>query len=95
VEEIMKKLAINWSIKPSVEDVKPVIIKYRRYLQNIGLRNSTIEAHTIRVRNFLEWAEDACPPIEKANEYREIQIEKGLVRSLAEYLEARGKAKCN
>jgi integrase/recombinase XerD len=77
----MKKLTIDWSIKPNAEDVKPVIIKYRRYLQNIGLRNSTIESHTIRVRNFLEWAADPCPPIEKAKEYREIKIENGLARS--------------
>jgi integrase/recombinase XerD len=81
VEDEMKRLAIDWSVKPNAEDVKPVVIKYDRYLKNIGLRNSTIEAHTIRLRNFLEWAENSCPSIEKASEYRDIKIANGLARS--------------
>jgi integrase/recombinase XerD len=81
VDEKMKKMVVDWSNKPTVGDVKPVIMKYRRYLQDIGMRNSTIDTHTDRVRKFLNWAEDPCPPIEKAVEYREMQIAKGLARS--------------
>ena len=77
----MKKLSVDWNIKPNVGDVKPEIIKYRRYLQNIGLRSSTIDSHTYRVRKFLVWAEDPCPSIEKAAEYREMQIANGFARS--------------
>jgi hypothetical protein len=61
VEAIMKKLSIDWRIKPSAEDVKPVVIKYRRYLQNVGLRNSAIEAHTIPCEIFLCVSLTYCP----------------------------------
>lgn len=76
-----EKLDIDWHIKPIEEDITPIIEKYRRYLRNLGIRDTTIRTHSFRVQQFLRWAKDPLPPVEKATEYREILMEKGLARS--------------
>ena len=75
------KLDIDWHTKNTAEDIDQAIIKYGRYLKNLGIRDATVRTHSFRVQQFLRWAKDPRPPVEKATEYREILLDKGLARS--------------
>jgi hypothetical protein len=37
-----KRLTLDWSIKARVEDFKPTLIRYKKYLVDNGFRSSTI-----------------------------------------------------
>jgi integrase/recombinase XerD len=77
----MKKLGLDWSIKPCVRDFKPMLVRYERYLNDMGLRASTIESYVVRVGKFLEFTQSERPPINALNEYREYLQSKKLSRS--------------
>jgi hypothetical protein len=49
-----KRLPLDWSIKARIEDFKPTLIRYRKYLVDNGFRSSTIDSY---VGRFLEFAQ--------------------------------------
>jgi hypothetical protein len=52
-----KRLKLDWSIKARVEDFKPTLIRYRKYLQDNGFRSSTVDSYVGHVGRFLEFAQ--------------------------------------
>ncbi len=58
-----KKLAIDWS-RPIPANLDDTLKKYRRYLKEIGLRDSTIEEYAGNAGRYLRFAETNRPSIE-------------------------------
>jgi integrase/recombinase XerD len=76
-----KRLALDWTIKARIEDFKPTLIRYRKYLIDNGFRSSTIDSYVGHVGRFLEFAQSERPPVSTANAFREQLIAKNLSRS--------------
>jgi integrase/recombinase XerD len=76
-----QRLALDWSMKSRIEDFKPTLIRYRKYLADIGFRNSTIDSYVGHIGRFLEFAQNERPPVSTANAFREQLISKNLSRS--------------
>jgi integrase/recombinase XerD len=76
-----KRLALDWTIKARIEDFKPTLIRYRKYLVDKGFRSSTIDSYVGHVGRFLEFAQSERPPVSTANAFREQLISKNLSRS--------------
>jgi hypothetical protein len=49
-----KRLDVDWKRKIGAEDIKPALKKHNRYLEENGLRKSTISSYVFRVGKFLE-----------------------------------------
>ncbi len=73
-----KRLALDWTIKARIEDFKPTLIRYRKYLIDNGFRNSTIDSYVGHVGRFLEYAQSKRPPVSTANAFWETLISKNL-----------------
>ncbi len=73
-----KRLALDWTIKARIEDFKPTLIHYRKYLIDNGFRNSTIDSYVGHVGRFLEYAQSKRPPVSTANAFWETLISKNL-----------------
>jgi hypothetical protein len=76
-----KRLDVNWGREVKTEDFKPALKRYNRYLEDSGLRKSTISSYVFRVGKFLEFAQDDAPQVEDFTRFREILHEKKLSRS--------------
>jgi integrase/recombinase XerD len=76
-----KRLALDWSIKARIEDFKPILIRYRKYLVDNGFRSSTIDSYVGHVGRFLEFAQSERPPASTANAFRENLLSRNLSRS--------------
>ncbi|MGA9098422.1 MAG: tyrosine-type recombinase/integrase [Methanotrichaceae archaeon] len=76
-----KRLQLDWSIKARIEDFKPTLIRFRKYLQDKGFRNSTIDSYVGHVVRFLEFAQTERPSVTTANAFREQLLSKNLSRS--------------
>lgn len=76
-----KRLALDWSIKGKREDFRPALTRYRRYLENLGYRGSTIGSYLDRLGRYLEFAQNERPSIECAREFRDHLIARNLSRS--------------
>jgi integrase/recombinase XerD len=70
----------QWNVEPQAEDLKLVLEGYRRYLKNIGLRDSTIEGYLSYSGRFLVFAGESHPPLSKAHEYRNHLLARNLSR---------------
>jgi hypothetical protein len=53
-----KRLNVNWDREVRTEDFKPALKHYNRYLDDDGLRKSTITSYVFRVGKFLEFAQN-------------------------------------
>jgi integrase/recombinase XerD len=76
-----KRLKQDWNIKAEAEDFEPALRRFKAYLKDNGLNESTIEDYLARLRRFLKYAHDDQPSIEKAKSFREQLIEINLARS--------------
>jgi hypothetical protein len=65
-----KRLALDWSIKARIEDFRPTLLRFRKYLVDNGFRNSTIESYVGHVGRFLEFAKSERPAASIAHAYR-------------------------
>ena len=63
---------MSWDRDVKVEDLKPALRWFRRYLADIGLRASTIESYVFRVGKYLEFARTEEPTVEDAANFREV-----------------------
>ncbi|OPX78827.1 MAG: putative tyrosine recombinase XerC-like protein [Methanosaeta sp. PtaB.Bin039] len=75
------RLKLDWSIKAQAEDFKPAITRFRRYLKDKGLRESTINSYVDRVIRFLEYAQSDMPSAKKAQDFRDSLLARNLARS--------------
>ncbi len=65
------RLNVDWTREGTTEDLKPALKRYGRYLEDKGLRKSTIESYVFRVGKFLEFAQDETPQVEEFARFRE------------------------
>ena len=56
IEMSKKRLDVDWTREIGNEDLNPALKPYSRYLEDIGLRESTISSYVFRVGEFLEFA---------------------------------------
>jgi integrase/recombinase XerD len=78
----MGEVKIDWNTKSACEHRKEtVLISYKRYLTNLGLRYKTIILYTERVGKFLDFGQTNDPSTTKADEFRESLIDRGISRS--------------
>jgi integrase/recombinase XerD len=66
-----KKLNVDWTRGVASYDLKPALKRYGRYLEDRGLRRSTIESYVFRLGKFLEFAQDDTPQVEDFARFRE------------------------
>ncbi len=78
MEEPMEKMDVKWEIPPIDINYQHGLNKYKNYLQDKGIRNSTIESYIIRVRKFLEFVQNDKPSIVDFESFREHLLEKNL-----------------
>ena len=77
-----KRMETNWEREIGTDDLNPALKRYARYLEEIGLRDSTISSYVFRVGKFLEFAQDDAPIVEDFTRFRETLQDKRLSRSL-------------
>ncbi|MEM0498794.1 MAG: tyrosine-type recombinase/integrase, partial [Methanothrix sp.] len=95
-----KRLDVSWKREVQTEDFKPALKRYTRYLEESGLRESTISSYVVRVGKFLEFARTDEPDADDFAAFQETLHEKRLSRSsinnycfaIQRYYEMRGKA---
>jgi hypothetical protein len=56
-----KRLDVNWDREVCPEDIKPALKRYGRYLEENGLRKSSIPSYVFRVGKFLEFSHSNEP----------------------------------
>ena len=76
-----KKLEVDWGIESKVEDFKPTLMRYRKYLIDSGFRSSTIDSYVGHIGRFLEFAQNERPPANIAHAFRERLLSNNLSRS--------------
>lgn len=78
---VKKRLVVNWNREARTEDFKPALKRYARYLEESGLRKSTIASYVLRVGKFLEFAQNDEPQKEEFARFQEMLYESKLSRS--------------
>lgn len=74
-------MEVNWKREVGKEDLKPAVKRYRRYLEDKGLRTSTIPMYVLRVSKYLEFSETDSPSAEDFSRFRDYLHDKKLSRS--------------
>jgi integrase/recombinase XerD len=95
-----KRLDVVWEREVKKEDFNPSLKHYYRYLQDNGLRESTITSYVFRVGKFLEFARDDTPQEGDFMRFKDILHERKLSRStinnycfaIKKYYEMQGKS---
>jgi len=73
---------INWHTTSAKIFQKDVVLeRFNRYLKGIGLHDETIKLYTGRLGAFLDHSKQDEPPIEAANEYRDMLIDNNFSRT--------------
>lgn len=75
-----KRLDINWHKKISVDPNMP-LKRYKRYLQDIGFRESTIDSYVGHVGRYLNFAGTDNPSTDSAVKFRDTLHDRNLSRS--------------
>jgi integrase/recombinase XerD len=75
-----RKLAVNWDRTRSI-DFNKALKKYKRYLEDQGLRNSTIEEYIGNAGRYLRFAKTDRPSMDDYESFRESLHEWKLSRS--------------
>jgi hypothetical protein len=76
-----KRMDVNWKREIGKEDLKPAVRRFRRYLEDKGLRESTIPMYVLHVSKYLEFAETDSPCADDFARFRDIFHDKKLSRS--------------
>lgn len=75
-----RRLEIDWH-RDTSGDFSIPLQKYRRYLKDIGFRDSTMDSYVGQIGRYLKFAGTDRPPIETATRFRQVLNEKRLSRS--------------
>jgi hypothetical protein len=76
-----KRLNVNWGKVEEVLALNPYLERYKNYLIDIGLRNSTVESYVWLVKSYLEYSKTDRPTTSDFVEFRETLHKKNLSRS--------------
>lgn len=76
-----KRLDVNWNRVVKAGDLKPALRRYSQYLEDAGLRKSTISSYVFRVGKFLEYVKTDTPQTDDFLRFKELLHEKKLSRS--------------
>ena len=70
-----------WKRELGKEDLKPAVKRYRRYLEDQGLRVSTIPMYVLHVTKYLEFSGTDSPSADDFARFRDQLHDKKLSRS--------------
>lgn len=76
-----KRLEVNWKRELEHEDLKPALRRYRRHLEDCGLRASTIPMYVLHVTKYLEFSGTDSPCSEDFARFRDHLHDMKLSRS--------------
>ena len=76
-----KRLDVNWKREIGKEDLKPAVQRFKRYLEDKGLRASTIPMYVLRASKYLEFSETDSPNADDFARFRDHLHDKKLSRS--------------
>jgi integrase/recombinase XerD len=76
-----KRLDVNWKREIKAEDIKPAIKRYKRYLEDQGLRASTIPMYLLHVTKYLEFSQTDSPTPDDFAKFRDLLHDRKLSRS--------------
>jgi integrase/recombinase XerD len=76
-----KRMDVNWKREREVGDLKPALKRYRRFLEDQGLRPSTIPMYLSHVGKYLEFSKTESPCADDFAKFRDHLHEKRLSRS--------------
>jgi hypothetical protein len=76
-----KRMDVNWKREIGKDDLNPAIKRYKRYLEDCGLRESTIPMYVLHVSKYLEFSETDSPSADDFARFRDILHDKKLSRS--------------
>lgn len=78
----MGKCKVNWNTaSKKIFNKGAVLERFNRYLEGMGLRDETVKLYLGRLNAFLEYAKMDEPPVEVANDFRDMLIENRLSRT--------------
>ena len=76
-----KRMDVNWKREIGKEDLKPAMQRYRRHLEDKGLRASTIPMYVLHLSKYLEFLGTDSPCAEDFTRFRDHLHDKKLSRS--------------
>ena len=76
-----KRMDVNWKREISKDDLKPAVQRFKRYIEDKGLRASTIPMYVFRVSKYLEFAETDSPSTNDFARFRDDLHDRKLSRS--------------
>jgi hypothetical protein len=76
-----KRMDVNLKKEIGKEYLKPAVKRYRRYLKDKGLRESTIPMYVLHASKYLEFAETDSPCADDFARFRDLLHDKKLSRS--------------
>ena len=76
-----KRMDVNWKREIGKEDLKPAVQRYKRYLEDNGLRASTVPMYVLRASKYLEFSETDSPNADDFARFRDHLHDKKLSRS--------------
>jgi integrase/recombinase XerD len=76
-----KRLDVNWRREITKEDLKPAVKRYKRYLEDKGLRPSSIPMYVLHVGKYLEFSGTDSPSVDDFAKFRDQLHDRKLSRS--------------
>jgi hypothetical protein len=76
-----KRLDVTWEKEIIADDFRPALKRFRGYLRDNGIRDSTSDMYVFRVGKYMEFAHSDMPSDEDFLRFRELLLEKAVSRS--------------
>jgi integrase/recombinase XerD len=76
-----KRLDVDWKKEIGKDDLNPAIKRYKRYLEDCGLRASTIPMYLLHVTKYLEFSQTDTPCADDFARFRDYLLDMKLSRS--------------
>jgi len=76
-----KRLDVDWRREIGKDDLNPAIKRYKRYLEDCGLRASTIPMYLLHVTKYLEFSQTDAPCADDFARFRDYLLDMKLSRS--------------
>lgn len=76
----MNRVAVDWSIATST-DFEPSLKRFRRYLEGLGIRESTIIGYVGNIHRYLKFAKTNQPSHQDLEHFRDHMADKKMARS--------------
>ena len=73
-----KRMDVNWKREIGAEDLRPAVKRYRRYLEDNGLRASNIPMYVLHVSKYLEFLETDSPCADDFARFRDHLFDRKL-----------------